>query len=47
VTISEWGWKDNEAGRKSSYGNCFGWTQMLSCLKAWTEYGINLRKGAY
>lgn len=47
VTISEWGWKDNEAGRKSSYGNCQGWTEMLACLKAWIEHGINLRNGAY
>lgn len=47
VTITESGWKDNEAGRKSSYGNCEGWTEMLACLKAWLEYGINLRKGAY
>jgi hypothetical protein len=24
-----------------------GWSQMLSALKAYVEYGINLRKGAY
>ena len=24
-----------------------GWSQMLSALKAYTEYGIDLRKGAY
>jgi uncharacterized protein YndB with AHSA1/START domain len=47
VTITESGWKETEAGLKSSYGNCMGWSQMLSALKAWTEYGINLRKGAY
>jgi uncharacterized protein YndB with AHSA1/START domain len=44
VTITESGWKDTEAGRKSSYGNCMGWTEMLDALKAWLEYGINLRK---
>jgi hypothetical protein len=24
-----------------------GWSQMLSAMKAYVEYGINLRKGAY
>jgi hypothetical protein len=24
-----------------------GWSQMVSALKAFVEYGINLRKGAY
>jgi uncharacterized protein YndB with AHSA1/START domain len=47
VTIAESGWKESDAGLKSSYGNCMGWSQMLSALKAWLEYGINLRKGAY
>ena len=27
--------------------NCYGWSQMVSALKAYTEYNINLRKGAY
>jgi uncharacterized protein YndB with AHSA1/START domain len=47
VTITESGWKDDEAGRKASYANCEGWTEMLACLKAWMEYGIQLHKGAY
>ena len=47
VSITESGWKDTEQGRKSSYGNCHGWTQMSASLKAWLEYGINLRKGYY
>ena len=47
VGISESGWRDTEAGRKASYGNCMGWSQMLAALKAWKEYGINLREGAY
>ena len=47
VKISESGWDSTEEGLKMSYGNCMGWSQMLSALKAWTEYGINLRKGAY
>ena len=47
VTITESGWRDTEAGLKSSYGNCMGWSQMAACLKAWLEYGINLRQGFY
>ena len=47
VSITESGWRDTEQGRKSSYGNCRGWTQMSASLKAWLEYGINLRKGYY
>ena len=47
VTISESGWREDEAGRKTSYGNCEGWSQMLSCMKAYLEYGINLREGFY
>lgn len=47
VGISESGWPDTQTGLTSSYGNCQGWTQMLCCLKAFTERGINLREGAY
>ncbi len=47
VRISESGWKSDEQGLKDSYGNCFGWTEVLCCAKAWLEYGINLRKGAH
>ncbi len=28
-------------------GNTEGWANFLACLKAWVEYGINLRKGAF
>jgi uncharacterized protein YndB with AHSA1/START domain len=47
VRISETGWRETQADLDSSYLNCFGWGQMLCCLKAYTEYGINLRKGAF
>ena len=47
VTIGERGWRDTPAGHKASYGNCMGWSQMLCALKAWLEYGINLREGMY
>lgn len=47
VKITESGWREDEQGLKDSYGNCFGWTEMICCLKAYMEYGINLRKGAF
>lgn len=28
-------------------GNTEGWANFLACLKAWLEFGINLRKGAF
>jgi uncharacterized protein YndB with AHSA1/START domain len=47
VKISESGWQENQEELNRSYGNCMGWSQMLSALKAYTEYRVNLRKGAY
>lgn len=47
VSITEHGWRETPAGLKASYGNCMGWSQMLAALKAWIEYGINLREGMY
>ena len=47
VRVSETGWRETQADLDSSYLNCFGWGQMICCLKAYTEYGIDLRKGAF
>ncbi len=47
VSISEGNWNENQKGLDSSYGNCGGWMQMSCCLKAYLEYGINLRKGFF
>jgi uncharacterized protein YndB with AHSA1/START domain len=47
VTIAEHGWRDTDAGRKGSYSNCEGWTQMLCAMKAWLEHGVDLRTGFY
>lgn len=47
VTIEESGWREDEQGRKASYNNCEGWAMMLSAMKAYVEYGINLREGFY
>lgn len=47
VRVIESGWQEDEKGLGDSYGNCFGWTQMLCCLKAWAEHRINLRQGFF
>lgn len=47
VEIEEAGWRDTPGGRKASYGNCMGWSQMLCAMKAWVEHGVNLRDGMY
>ncbi len=47
VEITERGWSATDEGFRASYGNCMGWSQMLCALKAWLEYGINLREGMY
>jgi uncharacterized protein YndB with AHSA1/START domain len=45
VQISEGGWPETAEGGKASHGNAGGWMHMLACLKAYLEYGINLRTG--
>ena len=47
VTITEKSMKNDEAGIKWLKGNTEGWANFLACLKAYLEYGINLRKGAF
>lgn len=47
VSISESGWQESQEELDRSYMNCMGWSQMLSAMKAYLEYGIDLRKGAY
>lgn len=37
----------DEAGIKQLIGQTEGWANFLACLKAYLEYGINLRKGAF
>ncbi len=43
LSISEEGWKTDEAGLKASHENCGGWTHMAMCLKGYIEHGIDLR----
>jgi len=47
VTIAESGWRETPEGLAASYGNCQGWMQMLCALKAYLEYGVNLREGMF
>jgi uncharacterized protein YndB with AHSA1/START domain len=47
VTVTEKERNNDEAGLKWLAGNAAGWANFLACLKAWLEYGINLRKGAF
>ena len=47
VNVTE-GEKDlSEENLKWLIGNTFGWGNFLDCMKAYLEYGINLRKGAF
>jgi uncharacterized protein YndB with AHSA1/START domain len=45
VQISETGWHTDPESIAASYDNAGGWMHMLCCLKAYLEYGINLRAG--
>lgn len=47
VTVTEKGMNNDEAGINWLKGNTEGWANFLACLKAYLEYGINLRKGAF
>ena len=47
VRISETGWSETQEDLDSSYGNYFGWSHMVTALKAYVEYGVDLRKGAF
>ena len=47
VHITEKEMDNNDAGINWLKGNTEGWANFLACLKAYLEYGINLRKGAF
>jgi uncharacterized protein YndB with AHSA1/START domain len=47
VNITEKSRKNDESGIKWLQSNTEGWANFLACLKAYLEYGINLRKGAF
>ena len=47
VVVTEKSRDNDEAGIKWLKGNTEGWANFLACLKAYLEYSINLRKGAF
>jgi len=47
VVITEKSRANDEAGISWLKGNTEGWANFLACLKAYLEYAINLRKGAF
>jgi uncharacterized protein YndB with AHSA1/START domain len=47
VTIREKERENDELGIKWLKANTEGWANFLACLKAYLEYGINLRKGGF
>lgn len=47
VKVREDGKEYKEENLKWVIGNTGGWTNFLDCMKAWLEYGIQLRKGAF
>ena len=47
VTITEKSMENDEEGLRWLSGNTMGWANFLACLKAYMEYGINLRNGAF
>jgi uncharacterized protein YndB with AHSA1/START domain len=47
VVVTEKSRDNDEAGIRWLKGNTEGWANFLACLKAYLEYAINLRKGAF
>ena len=47
VSVNENGKEFNEDNIKWVIENTAGWANFLACMKAYLEYGISLRKGAY
>ena len=47
VAVSEGGKELNQENLDWLTNNTGGWANFLACMKAWLEYGIELRKGAF
>lgn len=47
IRISEGEMQNDEAGIAWLKGNTEGWANFLACMKAYLEYGIHLREGAF
>lgn len=47
IRVFEEGHRPDEAGIKWAIGQTEGWSNFLACMKAWLEYDVHLRKGAF
>lgn len=47
VRVKEGKFNPDEEGTKQAIGQTEGWANFLACLKAYLEYGVNLRQGAF
>lgn len=47
IKVTEDGKEFNEKNLNWAIGNTEGWANFLACMKAYLEYGIQLRKGAF
>ncbi|HSU28764.1 MAG TPA: SRPBCC domain-containing protein [Chitinophagaceae bacterium] len=47
VTVVEKSKPNNEEGIRWLKSNTEGWANFLCCMKAWLEFGVHLRKGAF
>ena len=47
ISVNENGKELNEDNLKWALDNSGGWANFLACMKAYLEYGIQLRKGAF
>jgi|SRR5690606_22178336 len=47
VRVTEDGKDYSESNLKWLIGNTEGWANFLACMKAYLEYGVQLRKGAF
>lgn len=47
VRVTEGAKKYSEENLKWALGNTEGWANFLACMKAYLEYGVQLRKGAF
>lgn len=47
VSVTETGWTAEPEDLGAAFGNCMGWSHMLSAMKAWLDHGIQLRPGMF
>ncbi|GAB3015622.1 SRPBCC family protein [Niabella terrae] len=47
VRVTETGYRSDAAGIQWAIRQTEGWANFLACMKAYLEYGIGLRKGAF